>query len=61
MCINTGSIPSADDMSARLLHGMMYNPLTKRWSWIKDTSINYAIHAVRADVQDNKNNPAETL
>ncbi|XP_071113778.1 ubiquinone biosynthesis O-methyltransferase, mitochondrial-like [Haliotis cracherodii] len=50
-----------NDMSARLLHGMMYNPLSKRWSWIKDTSINYAIHAVRADVHDNENNPADTL
>lgn len=27
---------------------MWYNPVSKRWSWTKDTSINYAIHAVRA-------------
>ncbi|XP_046573627.1 ubiquinone biosynthesis O-methyltransferase, mitochondrial-like [Haliotis rubra] len=50
-----------NDMSTRLLHGMMYNPLTKRWSWMKDTSINYAIHAVRADVHTDKNNPDDTL
>ncbi|KAL8606791.1 hypothetical protein ACOMHN_049620 [Nucella lapillus] len=36
-----------NDFSTRLLHGMKYNPLTKRWSWMKNTSINYAIHAVR--------------
>ncbi|KAK7107850.1 ubiquinone biosynthesis O-methyltransferase-like [Littorina saxatilis] len=37
-----------NDFSTRLLHGMMYNPLMKRWSWIKNTSVNYAIHAVKA-------------
>ncbi|ESO89114.1 hypothetical protein LOTGIDRAFT_210097 [Lottia gigantea] len=36
-------------LSTRLVHGMMYNPLSKRWRWIKDTSINYAIHAVCTD------------
>jgi len=35
--------------STRLVHGMLYNPLTKRWSWVKDTSISYALHAVRAE------------
>jgi len=35
--------------STRLVHGMLYNPLTKRWSWVKDTSICYAMHAVRAE------------
>ncbi|KAK7478865.1 hypothetical protein BaRGS_00029846 [Batillaria attramentaria] len=37
-----------NNFSTRLLHGMMYNPFTKRWSWMTNTSINYAIHAVRA-------------
>ncbi|CAG5131547.1 unnamed protein product [Candidula unifasciata] len=32
----------------RLIHGMCYNPLTKRWSWVKDTSVNYALHAVKS-------------
>ncbi|PVD28163.1 hypothetical protein C0Q70_10748 [Pomacea canaliculata] len=39
---------SKNKFSTRLLHGMMYNPLTKRWSWVNDTSINYAIHAVKS-------------
>ncbi|XP_076466404.1 ubiquinone biosynthesis O-methyltransferase-like [Babylonia areolata] len=37
-----------NEFSTRLLHGMMYNPLTKRWTWMKNTSVNYAIHAVKA-------------
>lgn len=24
---------------------MCYNPLTKRWSWSDDTSVNYALYA----------------
>jgi len=31
----------------RLVHGMMYNPLTNNWSWSPDSSVNYAIHAVK--------------
>lgn len=38
-----------NNCATRLLHGMFYNPLTKRWSWTKDTSINYAVHAVKAE------------
>lgn len=30
-----------------LVHGMMYNVFTNRWSWTKDTCINYALHAVK--------------
>jgi len=42
--------------STRLVHGMWYNPLSKHWSWAKDTSINYAIHAVKAhDVPGQEN------
>ncbi|XP_005109684.1 ubiquinone biosynthesis O-methyltransferase, mitochondrial [Aplysia californica] len=37
-----------NNFSTRLVHGMWYNPFSKRWSWSKDTSINYALHAVRA-------------
>ena len=36
----------ADNFSTRLVHGMWYNLATHRWAWCKDTSINYAIHAV---------------
>ncbi|XP_050393381.1 ubiquinone biosynthesis O-methyltransferase, mitochondrial [Patella vulgata] len=35
--------------STRLVHGMMFNPITKRWSWTENTSINYAMHAVCTD------------
>nr|XP_054753876.1 ubiquinone biosynthesis O-methyltransferase, mitochondrial-like [Lytechinus pictus] len=33
--------------SVRLTHGMMYNPITKHWSWMEDTSVNYALCAVK--------------
>ncbi|XP_041354193.1 ubiquinone biosynthesis O-methyltransferase, mitochondrial-like [Gigantopelta aegis] len=39
-------ILNKNGFSTRLLHGMCYNFLTKRWSWTKDTSINYSLHAV---------------
>ncbi|XP_053314581.1 ubiquinone biosynthesis O-methyltransferase, mitochondrial [Spea bombifrons] len=29
------------------LRGILYNPLSGSWSWIDDTSINYAMHAVK--------------
>ncbi|KAF2352740.1 Ubiquinone biosynthesis O-methyltransferase [Trinorchestia longiramus] len=31
----------------RLLHGMFYMPGLDRWCWIADTSVNYALHAVK--------------
>lgn len=31
----------------RKIHGMMYNPLTDRWSFIENKSINYIVHATR--------------
>ncbi|KAK0052567.1 ubiquinone biosynthesis O-methyltransferase mitochondrial [Biomphalaria pfeifferi] len=37
----------------KLIHGMWYNPISKRWSWSKDTSINYAIYAVKPIVEGN--------
>lgn len=33
--------------STTLIHGMMYNPLTRRWSWISNSSVNYGLHAVK--------------
>lgn len=36
-------------LTTSLIHGMIYNPLTNRWTWIQDTSINYALHAVKAE------------
>ena len=37
-----------DGFSTRLMHGMLLNPLTFNWSWICDTSVNYALHAVKS-------------
>ena len=31
----------------RLTHGMFYFPLLNKWSWFPDTSINYALHAIK--------------
>jgi len=36
-----------DDCYVRLVHGMMYNPLTNSWSWIRNTSVNYALYGVK--------------
>ncbi|XP_021923040.1 ubiquinone biosynthesis O-methyltransferase, mitochondrial isoform X2 [Zootermopsis nevadensis] len=33
--------------TTKLIHGMRYNFLSNEWHWSSDTSINYAIHAVR--------------
>jgi len=32
----------------RVLHGMCYNFLTNKWMWISNTSVNYALHAVKS-------------
>ncbi|KAK7074856.1 Hexaprenyldihydroxybenzoate methyltransferase, mitochondrial [Halocaridina rubra] len=32
----------------RLVHGMAYNPVTNNWCWLAPTSINYAVHALKA-------------
>ncbi|GFT10928.1 ubiquinone biosynthesis O-methyltransferase, mitochondrial [Nephila pilipes] len=29
------------------VNGMFYNPLTKNWSWCRDSSSNYALHAIK--------------
>lgn len=34
-------------MHTRMIHGMLYMPVVREWKWIKDTSINYALHAVK--------------
>merc|ERR1719295_1040916 len=31
----------------RLVHGMFYLPFVNKWKWIPDTSVNYAVHAVK--------------
>ena len=32
----------------RLVHGMMYNPLTNNWCWAPLSSVNFALHAVKS-------------
>merc|ERR1719312_45276 len=31
----------------RLVHGMFYIPFVNKWHWIPDTSVNYAVHAIK--------------
>lgn len=31
----------------RTVHGMGYNPLVNKWFWLSNTSVNYAVHAVK--------------
>lgn len=33
--------------TTRVVHGMLYNPITNKWHWIGNTAINYAIHAIK--------------
>ena len=37
----------SDDCYVSLIHGMAYNPLTGRWSWTQNQTINYALKAVK--------------
>uniref|UniRef100_A0A4W3JB58 Uncharacterized protein n=1 Tax=Callorhinchus milii TaxID=7868 RepID=A0A4W3JB58_CALMI len=34
------------------VNGMLYNPLSASWSWITNTSVNYALHAVKCRVDN---------
>ncbi|KAG8444739.1 hypothetical protein GDO86_009781 [Hymenochirus boettgeri] len=36
----------------KTLRGMLYNPICGSWSWINDTSINYAMHAVKTVAEE---------
>ena len=38
---------SGYNFRVRLVHGMFYIPFLNRWSWIPDTAVNYALHAVK--------------
>ncbi|XP_077145788.1 ubiquinone biosynthesis O-methyltransferase, mitochondrial [Ranitomeya variabilis] len=35
-----------------MLRGMLYNPLMGSWRWFDDTSVNYAIHAMKMVAQE---------
>ncbi|RWS06925.1 ubiquinone biosynthesis O-methyltransferase-like protein, partial [Dinothrombium tinctorium] len=37
-----------NDFRPKLIHGMCFNPITQRWSWTWNTSVNYAIVAVKS-------------
>ena len=36
-------------MTVRLVHGMCFNPVINKWSWISNSSVNYAVHAVKTE------------
>ena len=38
---------SGYNFRVRLVHGMFYIPFLNRWTWIPDTAVNYALHAVK--------------
>lgn len=46
-------LPPSDGFSVQSVRGMLYNPLSRAWSWTGSTAINYALHAVKVgdDVQ----------
>ena len=39
---------SGSGCQTRLVHGMMYNPLTNNWSWAPSASVNFALHSVKS-------------
>lgn len=41
------SVP--DGFHVESIRGMLYNPLSRAWSWTESTSINYALHAVKLE------------
>ena len=41
-------ILSEQDCQTRLVHGMMYNPLTNNWWFAANDSVNFALHAVKS-------------
>ena len=36
-----------DHFQTRLVHGILYLPGLREWKWVQDTSINYALHAIK--------------
>lgn len=41
----------SNGFSVRTVNGMLYNPLSGSWGWVKNTSLNYALHAVKSGAQ----------
>lgn len=54
-------VQSTGGFSTTLIHGMMYNPLTRRWSWISNSSVNYGLHAVKLHPQTSNTSSTENL
>jgi len=44
----------------RLVHGMFYVPFLNKWTWIPDTAVNYAIHAVKVPSKTTTPEPETT-
>ncbi|NWU99428.1 COQ3 protein, partial [Upupa epops] len=52
----------SNGFSVKTVSGMMYNPLSGLWSWVENTSVNYALHAVKSGAQrqsDSADTPSE--
>ncbi|KAJ7341777.1 hypothetical protein JRQ81_006989 [Phrynocephalus forsythii] len=42
----------SNDFSVKTVKGMLYNPFSGAWTWIGSTSINYGLHAVKTNMQE---------
>ncbi|XP_058030888.1 ubiquinone biosynthesis O-methyltransferase, mitochondrial isoform X1 [Ahaetulla prasina] len=42
----------SNGFSVKVVKGMLYNPLFGSWSWTGNTSINYALHAIKSSMQE---------
>ena len=42
-----GWMKAAGISKTRLVHGMFYIPFINKWTWVPDTSVNYAVHAIK--------------
>jgi len=48
-----GWMKAAGISKTRLVHGMFYIPFINKWTWVPDTSVNYAVHAIKV-ISDQK-------
>ncbi|XP_014440658.2 ubiquinone biosynthesis O-methyltransferase, mitochondrial isoform X2 [Tupaia chinensis] len=46
------SILESNGLSVQTVAGMVYNPFLGYWHWSENTSLNYAVHAVKSMVQE---------
>lgn len=47
----------SNGFSVQSVQGMLYNPLSRAWSWTNSTAINYALHAVKLKDQSEDSSP----